>query len=164
MRIPPLGRTFPLAVAGALVLAGLVAPQSVAARAPATDSSPSQETEHRWLGPDLEVLPLTDDEVLEFLRTASVVEQESISIGINGIERLFRAAEDTKDLALKYCLHPDHEVRREIGAGYTKSNEQDKQIVSMLKHKDARVRRVALSVIHSVHKGTHILPPERLTW
>jgi hypothetical protein len=82
---------------------------------------------------------------------------------INGIERLFRRTEDTKVLGLKYCLHPDHEVRREIGAGYVKRNEQDKQVILMLKHKDARVRRAALSVIHSVHKGTHVLPPERLT-
>ncbi|MDG0995080.1 MAG: DUF6288 domain-containing protein [Akkermansiaceae bacterium] len=85
---------------------------------------------------------------------------------INGIERLFRRTGDTKGtkvLGLKYCLHPDHEVRREIGAGYVKRNEQDQQVISMLKHKDARVRRAALSVIHSVHKGTHVLPSERLT-
>jgi hypothetical protein len=82
---------------------------------------------------------------------------------INGIERFFRATEETKALALKHCLHPDHEVRREIGAGYVKRNELDKHIVGMLKHKDARVRRAALSVIHSVHKGTHVLPADRLT-
>ncbi|MBT3294962.1 MAG: PDZ domain-containing protein [Verrucomicrobia bacterium] len=82
---------------------------------------------------------------------------------INGVERLFRATEDTKALGLQYCLHPDHEMRREVGAGYVKRNEQDEKIVAMLKHKDARVRRAALSVIHSVHKGTHVLPAERLT-
>ena len=82
---------------------------------------------------------------------------------INGIERLFRATEDTKALALKHCLHPDHEVRREIGAGSVKGNAQDEAIIPMLKHKDARVRRAALSVMHSIHKGTHVLPPERLT-
>ena len=29
-----------------------------------------QAAEHRWVGPDLEVVPLTDDEILEFLRSA----------------------------------------------------------------------------------------------
>lgn len=47
-----------------------------------------QTAEHRFLGPDLEVLPLTDDEILEFLRTAEIVERQKISIGINGIDRL----------------------------------------------------------------------------
>jgi hypothetical protein len=82
---------------------------------------------------------------------------------INGIERHFRAVEKTDELVLKYCHHPDHEVRREIGAGYTRGAEKDKLIVPMLEHKDARVRRAALSAIHMVHKGTHVLPPERLT-
>jgi len=81
---------------------------------------------------------------------------------INGIERFRRANETTDALVLKFCLHPDHEVRREIGAGY-RGPEQDHQIVPMLKHKDARVRRAALSVLHVVHKGTRVLPPERLT-
>jgi len=82
---------------------------------------------------------------------------------INGVERMFRAAEETKALGLKFCLHPDHEMRREIGAGYVKRNEQDDEVVAMLKHKDARVRRAALAVLFSVHKGTHVLPAERLT-
>jgi len=82
---------------------------------------------------------------------------------INGIERLFRDAEDTKQLAVDYAHHPDHEVRREIGSGYMKRNEQDKIVVSLLKHRDARVRRSALSVIHSKHKGVHVLPPERIS-
>ena len=82
---------------------------------------------------------------------------------INGVERMFMAAEDTKALGLQYCLHPDHEMRREIGAGYVKRNEQDGAVVAMLKHKDARVRRAALAVLYSVHKGTHVLPAERLT-
>ena len=82
---------------------------------------------------------------------------------INGIERHFRATKDTKNLALKYCLHPDHEVRREIGAGYVNRHKLDSDVVSMLKHKDARVRRAALSVIHVVHKGVKVLPAERLT-
>ena len=81
---------------------------------------------------------------------------------INGVERHYRSEERTDELVLKYCHHPDHEVRREIGAGY-RGPEQDYQIVPMLKHKDARVRRAALSVIHSVHKGTHVLPSVRLT-
>jgi len=81
---------------------------------------------------------------------------------INGIERTYRSSERTDDMVLKHCHHPDHEVRREIGAGY-RGPEQDHQIVPMLKHKDARVRRAALSVLHVVHKGTRGLPPERLT-
>ena len=81
---------------------------------------------------------------------------------INGIERHRRAVERTDELVLKYCFHPDHEVRREIGCFY-RGPEQDHQIVPMLKHKDARVRRVALSVIHHNHKGVHVLPSERLT-
>ena len=47
-----------------------------------------QTAEHRFLGPDREVLPLTDDEILEFLRSGEIVEGEKISIGINGIDRL----------------------------------------------------------------------------
>lgn len=47
-----------------------------------------QTAEHRFLGTDAETLPLTDEEILEFLRTAPVVERERISIGINGIDRL----------------------------------------------------------------------------
>ncbi len=47
-----------------------------------------QTGEHRFLGPDLEVLPLTDDEIVEFLQTAEVVERQRISIGINSIERV----------------------------------------------------------------------------
>ena len=47
-----------------------------------------QALEHRFLGPDAEVLPLTDDEILEFLRSAKQIERETISIGINGIDRL----------------------------------------------------------------------------
>ena len=47
-----------------------------------------QAAEHRWVGPDLEVVPLTDDEILEFLRSAEIVERETINIGINGIDRL----------------------------------------------------------------------------
>jgi hypothetical protein len=82
---------------------------------------------------------------------------------INGVERMFQAAEDTKALGLKYCLHPDHEMRREIGAGNVTRNGQDDEVVAMLKHKDARVRRAALAVLYSVHKGTHVLPAERMT-
>ncbi len=81
---------------------------------------------------------------------------------INGIERHFRKVKRTDELITKYCYHPEHEIRREIGAGY-RGPEQDKYIVPMLKHLDARVRRTALSVIHRVHKGTHVLPKERLT-
>ncbi len=47
-----------------------------------------QTGEHRFLGADLEVLPLTDDEIVEFLQTAEIVERQRISIGINGIERV----------------------------------------------------------------------------
>jgi hypothetical protein len=81
---------------------------------------------------------------------------------INGIERYFRNHDVTDELVLSYCMHPDHEVRREIGAGY-RSAAQDDQIVPMLKHEDARVRRAALSVLNVVHKGTRTLPNERIT-
>ncbi|MCH7825868.1 MAG: hypothetical protein IH849_13795 [Acidobacteria bacterium] len=47
-----------------------------------------QTREHRFLGPDLGVVPLTDDEIVEFLQTAEVVERERIRVGINGIDRL----------------------------------------------------------------------------
>ncbi len=68
------------------------APQSViAATAPqsaiAGDSGP-QESATRWLGPDLEPLPLTEDELLDVLRNGEVIEREAINIGINGIDRL----------------------------------------------------------------------------
>ena len=83
---------------------------------------------------------------------------------INGIERYMRAADgkDKDNLVLMYCHHPEHEVRREIG-GFYRAPEQDHQIVPMLKHKDARVRRAGLNVLHHVHKGTRWLPPERMT-
>ncbi|MBT8038393.1 MAG: PDZ domain-containing protein [Verrucomicrobiae bacterium] len=80
----------------------------------------------------------------------------------NGIERHVRAEGLSDAVILKHAHHPDHEIRREIGAGY-RTPEQDYQIVPMLKHKDARVRRAGLSSIHRVHKGTRVLPPERLT-
>lgn len=82
---------------------------------------------------------------------------------INGIERLFRASQNTAELALHYARHPDHEVRREIGAGYIKRHELDHEVLTLLKSPDARSRRTGLSVIHSVHKGVHVLPPERIT-
>ena len=47
-----------------------------------------QSAEHRFLGPDNEALPLSDAEIVEFLRTAEIVERERISIGINGIDRV----------------------------------------------------------------------------
>ena len=47
-----------------------------------------QANEHQWLGPDLEPIPLSEDEILEFLRTAEIIERKRIKIGINGIDRL----------------------------------------------------------------------------
>lgn len=47
-----------------------------------------QASESRWVGPDLKPIPLGEDELLEFLRTAEIVEREKIKIGINGIDRL----------------------------------------------------------------------------
>lgn len=49
---------------------------------------PVPQDEYHWLGPDLEIVPLTDEEILEFLRTADIVDREHIDIGINGIDRL----------------------------------------------------------------------------
>lgn len=81
---------------------------------------------------------------------------------INGIERHVKAENQSDEIIHKFCHHPEHEVRREIGAGY-RTPETDGRIVAMLKHQDARVRRTGLTAIHHVHKGTRALPPERLT-
>lgn len=47
-----------------------------------------QASGHQYLGPDLEPIPLSEDEILEFLRTADIVERVTIKIGVNGIDRL----------------------------------------------------------------------------
>jgi hypothetical protein len=80
---------------GTIVVLSTIAPPTAAGNAavPAMSmpapAAAQQETEaHRWLGPDLEPLPLTDDEIAEFLRTAQIVERTRIDIGINGIDRL----------------------------------------------------------------------------
>lgn len=83
----------------------------------------------------------------------------------NGVERYVRAQKAAGNIDAtirKYFHHPDHEVRREI-CGFYRTAEQDHLIVPMLKHEDARVRRTALTALHHVHKGEHVLPPERLT-
>jgi len=51
--------------------------------APATAAAQSGEHTRVWLGPDGNALPFkTDDEVLEFLRTAKVVSMQNIPVGV----------------------------------------------------------------------------------
>lgn len=65
-------------------------------------------------------------------------------------------------ILLKYAHHPEHEMRREI-YGYGGVEEQDHQILPLMNHEDARVRRVGLTGIYHGHKANEALPPERLT-
>lgn len=50
--------------------------------------SPAQGAQYRWVDVDGSTIPLTDEELIDFLLTAEVVERESIDVGINGIDRL----------------------------------------------------------------------------
>jgi len=83
-----IGLSLPLALAVAIVVPEATgAPrQSVAAVSSAAEAP--QDAEFRFLGPDLEPVPLTDEQLLDFLRTAKVIERTRINIGINGIDRL----------------------------------------------------------------------------
>ena len=48
-----------------------------------------QETTHTWIGPDGQPLPFrSEEEILDFLRTADVIEQHDIGQGINRTRRL----------------------------------------------------------------------------
>ncbi len=57
----------------------------------AASTAPFREGQDRaqvWLGPDLSPLPFSEDEILEALRTGTILEREWVDIGINGIDRL----------------------------------------------------------------------------
>ncbi len=55
---------------------------------PAGQAAPDQSRQ-RWIDPDGNELPFESaEELLDFMRTADIVERERISIGINGIDRV----------------------------------------------------------------------------
>jgi hypothetical protein len=64
------------------VLASVVAPEAVAGPA-APQAADEERADRSWRGPDGRPLPFaSDDELLDFLRTADVVESEEIPVGI----------------------------------------------------------------------------------
>jgi hypothetical protein len=71
------------ALVGILALGQVGPVPSAQARAPS-----AQDATRTWLGPDLQPLPLTEDEILDALRTGDILEREWIDIGINGIDLL----------------------------------------------------------------------------
>jgi hypothetical protein len=73
----------------ALAALGLAGAQASPAAAQAGPPHPGPAPSPIWVGPDGEPLPFTDDaSVVEFLRTARVVETKTIPQGINQPERL----------------------------------------------------------------------------
>jgi hypothetical protein len=69
------------------------------------------EVTRRWLGPDGDPLPFqTDDEVLEFLRTAEVVGRRTVEAGINRFPRFDLERDGVRARAIFRTV--DHELRR----------------------------------------------------
>lgn len=88
--------------------------------------------------------------------------RDGMVMGAQAIVEAERENGNGDAILLKYAHHPEHEMRREI-YGFQRTAEQDHQIVPLLNHDDARVRRAGLTAIYHTHKGNHTLPPERLT-
>jgi len=98
----------------ACAVAGLALP---VARAPATDPAP-----HVWLGPDGAPLPFeSEDDVLEFLRTAEVVSRETRSDGITRPEQLVLEADGVQAHAMFRTFERElRRVRRPDGRYYVR--------------------------------------------
>ncbi len=78
-----------------------------------------------WLGPDFKPLPFTtDEEILEFLKTAKVLSRKGVKVGITGIEQVLLE----KDGVQMHAAFRDVKIRKahvKLGDGTTEFNFRD---------------------------------------